>query len=494
MSLAKSLTFLTLILCANITRGQTFVPGNTYFDATGYVEYRAGNLPIILSAPHGGSLEPATIPDRDCSGCSYVQDSWTKPITEGMYDAFFEQTGCYPHVIINLLHRKKFDANRDIDDAADGDPTVEQSWANYHAFIDAAKTQVVDDYGRGLFLDIHGHAHTIQRIEMGYLLSGAELRLSDATLNTTTYIEESSIRTLVGDNLESHTHAELLRGDDSFGTLMDEKGFPSVPSFADPFPDVGEPYFSGGYNTVRHGSRDNAGEIDAIQLELNQDVRFNAVTREILIDSLTRAANQYIDLHYNNQYLDNYCSLILPVELLQFTASKDEHQVILSWATSSELNNAYFDIERSLDGVSFKKIGQVRGSGNSIQLNQYRYLDNHPQNGMNYYRLKQMDYDGQFAYSDILSIKFDNHNQHHLRLYPNPSPNGKVVCQYISPETEDLTIAVYDVAGKLMLQQTMRTSAGENQLKFDFSALNEGIYVVKIGTMDWQNVRKVVIE
>jgi len=295
---------------------QPFIPGNTYFDATGYVEYRAGNLPIILSAPHGGDLEPTSIPDRDCIGCVYTKDSWTQTITEGMYDEIVQATGCYPHVIINLLHRRKFDANRDIGEATDGNATVEQSWYGYHEFIDSAKAKVVEEFGRGLFLDIHGHAHTIQRIELGYLLSGAELRLTDAMLNTSTYIEESSVQTLVGDNIQGHTHAELLRGTDSFGTLLKEKGFDAVPSLSDPFPMVGEDYFSGGYNTVRHGSRDNAGEIDAIQVELNQDVRFNSITRAILIDSLSASANEYIDLHYDDQYTGNFCSLISPVELV----------------------------------------------------------------------------------------------------------------------------------------------------------------------------------
>ncbi len=299
-----------LIIFSEATFSQTYTPGNIYYDSTGYVEYRAGNIPIIISAPHGGSLDPDSIPDRDCPGCIYVKDTWTKPIAEGMYDAFIEQTGCYPHVIINLLHRKKFDANRDIDDAADGNPTIEQAWYGYHAFIDSAKAQVIQDYGRGLFMDIHGHAHTIQKIELGYLLSRSELQLSDSILNTVSFIEESSIRTLVGDNIQSLSHSELLRGQNSFGTLLDNKGFPSVPSLSDPFPQSSESYFDGGYNTQRHGSRDNAGDIDAIQFELNQDIRFNAVTREILIDSLTASAVQYIDYHYNDQLANSFCNLI----------------------------------------------------------------------------------------------------------------------------------------------------------------------------------------
>ena len=309
----KILSLSTITLLPFLLFSQTYVPGQIYYDSTGYVKYRAGNLPIILSSPHGGDLQPSSIPDRNCSGCVYLKDSWTKEITEGLYNKIISETGCYPHVIINLLHRKKFDANRDIIDAADGNPTVEIAWQTYHNFIDSAKNQIVEDYGRGLFLDMHGHAHTIQRIELGYLLSKNELQLTETTLNTNTYIEESSIRALVEQNIQNFSHSELLRGQYSFGTIMDDKGFPCVPSSSDPFPLGSEPYFSGGYNTQRHGSRDNNGEIDGIQIEMNQSIRFDNIMREMLVDSLNSSINEYVDYHYNSQFINNYCGLISEV-------------------------------------------------------------------------------------------------------------------------------------------------------------------------------------
>lgn len=290
---------------------QTFIPGKTYIDPTGYVEYRAGNLPIIISAPHGGNLEPNAIPDRNCTGCITERDAWTKAIAEGMYNSFIKQTGCYPHVIINLLDRSKFDANRDLKEAANGNATVEKAWYEYHKFIDSAKSQVIKNYSKGLFLDLHGHGHTIQKIELGYLLSASQLRLSDSVLNGVTYIKESSIRTLAENNAQNISHAKLLRGQNSFGTLMSNKGFPAVPSFSDPFPQVNQPYFDGGYNTQRHGSRDNGGKIDAIQIELNNVIRNVAATRERLIDSLTNSSIQYIQFHYNKNFLNSFCNRIL---------------------------------------------------------------------------------------------------------------------------------------------------------------------------------------
>jgi len=322
-------------------QAQIYEPGQVYFDSTGFVEYRAGNLPLIFSAPHGGNLDPDSIPDRKCNDCVLVNDAWTKPITEGVYDRIVEWTGCYPHVIINLLRRSKFDANRDIDEAAVGNPLIEQSWRGYHTFIEAAKTEVVGSFSRGLFLDMHGHGHTIQRIELGYLLSRSELQLSDSILNTSQLLQESSIRTLTTDNIQSLSHAELIRGEMSMGTLLMDKGFPTVPSAIDPFPQGSDSYFSGGYNTVRHGSRDQQDQIDAIQIEMNQDIRFDESRRLALIDSLAMVALEYYGLHYNDTFEDELCNVISSI------SNRDKNKPIIQIYPNPAKD--YFVIESEIE-------------------------------------------------------------------------------------------------------------------------------------------------
>ena len=288
---------------------QTLVPGVPVFDNTGFVEYIPGNLPIVISVPHGGDLEPENIPDRDCDAFTCGKDLFTQELGRSTLDAFFEQTGCYPHVIINLLHRRKFDANREIMEAADGNPIVEESFAAYHAFIETAKEQIQDSFGRGLFLDLHGHAHTIQRLELGYRLTRSQLQMEDAELNTEDLIERSSIRSLVSENISSSSHAELLRGEDSFGTLCEDRDIAAVPSAPMPFPFDNESYFTGGYNTLRHGSSEG-GNIDAIQIECNQDIRFDTDTRDNFADSLVIIINDFINTHYDENFTSSFCNLI----------------------------------------------------------------------------------------------------------------------------------------------------------------------------------------
>ena len=194
---------LLILLCFPFESFSQYTPGNTYFDANNYIEYLSGNLPIIISVPHGGYLEPNSIPDRNCSGCVYVKDSYTQELGRAIANAIYQKTSCYPNMIINLLHRKKLDANRSIETAADSNLIAEQAWYDFHSFIDSSKQSIITKYGAGLFIDLHGHSHTIQRVELGYLISKSELQLSDSILNDNYYQDSSSINNLELININS---------------------------------------------------------------------------------------------------------------------------------------------------------------------------------------------------------------------------------------------------------------------------------------------------
>lgn len=109
--------------------------------------------------------------------------------------------------------------------------------------------------------------------------------------------------------------------------------------------------------------------------------------------------------YYDIDYFNITCTSALPIELLYFTGEKNScGSNILSWATATEQNNDKFEIERSIDGVDFVKIGTLKGAGNSTQKLTYNFVDNTVNPSINYYRLKQIDFDGSFSYSNLISI------------------------------------------------------------------------------------------
>ena len=241
--------------------------GKVYFGREKYIEYYAGNLPIILSAPHGGQLTPDEISDRTYG--TFVTDLNTYELTKTIMDSMIVRFGGYPHVILCKLKRTKLDANRDSIEAAQENKYALRAWQEYHHYIEVAKKKITNDQGSGLFLDIHGHGINPDgfydlRTWLGYLISSEELDQSNGALNTNSYQSKSSISAWVDSS--SYSFIEVLRGKVSFGSILDSLGYKSLPSINDLSPD-GMRYFSGGYNTARHGSR-SGGVISSIQIEL----------------------------------------------------------------------------------------------------------------------------------------------------------------------------------------------------------------------------------
>ncbi|MBE0537294.1 MAG: hypothetical protein IH624_16645 [Phycisphaerae bacterium] len=269
-----------------------YVAGRHYFGRNDYIEYIAGNAPVILAVPHGGALTPAEIPNRTWG--TLATDRNTDKLARAFVEAFHTATGRYPHVILCRLKRIKLDANRAIDEAAQGSAWAEQAWQEWHDFIDAAKDAAVKQAGSGLFIDLHGHAHANQRLELGYCISGSLLKLCDVEIAN--YKNRSSLRALT--EITDTGFGELLRGPHSFGALMAARGFPCVPS--PEYPDAGgQPYFSGGYNTRRHAGRAD-GAISGFQLECNfKGVRDTEENRARAAMALVESVTLYLAIHYS---------------------------------------------------------------------------------------------------------------------------------------------------------------------------------------------------
>lgn len=293
-----------------------FEVGRSYTGQNGYIEYVPGDAPIILTAPHGGRLAPASIPDRSEKTCGGVRavtvtDTNTAELVMAMREAFHERYGVYPHVVISRLSRKKLDPNRPLADAACGNAEAALAFREWHAFINAAKKQVLETSGRGWYMDMHGHGHQIQRLELGYLLNAEVLNESDAKQDANKAARDRiSIRTLMDKN-PTVSLSEFLSGPNSIGTLYDREGFPSVPSQSDPRP-RDEKYFNGGYNTRRHTCGDEAsplggttaGPICGLQIETNwKGVRDTPASHKRFGEATAKVLGEYLETYWGLKFV-----------------------------------------------------------------------------------------------------------------------------------------------------------------------------------------------
>ena len=174
----------------------------------------------------------------------------------------------------------------------------------------------------------------------------------------------------------------------------------------------------------------------------------------------------------------------LPVELTTFNAQILNNEVLLNWETATEVRNYGFDVEKSIDGKNFSKLGFVQGNGNSNSTKYYSFEDNSPETGINYYRLKQIDTDGSFEYSKIISVNLNIPIEFSLsQNYPNPF-NPTTTIDFTLPSNTFVSLKVYDLFGKqtaLLINE--QKEAGSYSLPFDGTNLASGnyIYVINAG-------------
>jgi hypothetical protein len=157
----------------------------------------------------------------------------------------------------------------------------------------------------------------------------------------------------------------------------------------------------------------------------------------------------------------------LPVKYTQFTADRNNDNIKLNWSTASEVNNNGFEIERSSNGTDFEKIGFVKGVGNSSRLNKYSFTDKN--NSFAYYRLKQVDFDGKYEFSKVLTVKS---NESSVELSPNPFNDNLV----INSNTTIINAEIVDITGRVKMFEVVNS----NTAKLNTSGLDNGVYFIRI--------------
>jgi hypothetical protein len=185
-------------------------------------------------------------------------------------------------------------------------------------------------------------------------------------------------------------------------------------------------------------------------------------------------------LNWNN-VPNTILDCVLPVEFLGFEAVPGPSHVDLKWSTASERNSAYFQVERSVDGFVYEPLGVVPAIGNSNTITEYTFMDKEPRTGVNYYRLDQVDSDGEGAYSNVVTAVFRNGNLP-LHVYPNPAGESLWASLEL-PEEGTVQWRILDASGRIVLTGTERTSAGVNQVEIPLD-IDAGSYLLDMTDAD----------
>jgi len=167
----------------------------------------------------------------------------------------------------------------------------------------------------------------------------------------------------------------------------------------------------------------------------------------------------------------------LPSELISFDAVKSANNALLKWVTATEINSNYFAIEHAKNGIDFKEIGQVTAAGNTNELQTYNYRHIQPQEGSNYYRLREVAFDGTSTYSQVITLRMNPISGNTIDVFPNPVIDKTWI--YLNNDRDNTYTAqlfLYDVLGQLVHRQESSIALGENKIEINMSGLESGYY------------------
>lgn len=169
---------------------------------------------------------------------------------------------------------------------------------------------------------------------------------------------------------------------------------------------------------------------------------------------------------------------MLPVELISFEGKIAQDKVALQWSTATEINNDRFIVEHSVNGVEFLNIGQVRGSGTTSDQKDYEFMHRRPEKGLNYYRLKQIDFDGTFEYSEVISVSI-NDERPGITFQPNPISSGSTLLLRLT-SIQNGRLNIYNPLGAKVLERAI--SGEDTTLELPLPELPAGLYALEIIT------------
>lgn len=213
----------------------------------------------------------------------------------------------------------------------------------------------------------------------------------------------------------------------------------------------------GGASTTKSGNFINAGQVGKIRL-------YNA-----------NAGNGTS----NNLYFNSLAHQVgaLPTELKTFYSQKERNIINLIWETAFESQNSHFEIQKSLDNRYWSEIGQVKGQGTSTENQEYLFVDKNPAQGLNYYRLKQVDFDGNYEYSNVISV--DYRNGQSTKIFPNPIKD-ELNIQFDNELESAANIQIFNAAGVVVSSENLPEFTKNYQI--NVNDIQPGLYWLEIRT------------
>jgi len=190
----------------------------------------------------------------------------------------------------------------------------------------------------------------------------------------------------------------------------------------------------------------------------------------------------------------------LPVELLSFTAVPiNNNEVVLEWKTASEINNNYFLVEKSTNAIDYELVTSVASkaiNGNSNIILNYDAIDSSPYSGVSYYRLKQIDFNGDYKYSDVVAVNLDGNAELVFDVYPNPTDGNTFTLSFASDYNKDYFVEFYDLQGKQLLwQKVIADKAGISTFEIiPTNQFSSGMYFVKLNSNGKSNFKKIIVK
>lgn len=218
---------------------------------------------------------------------------------------------------------------------------------------------------------------------------------------------------------------------------------------------------------------------DGFSVDLNPTIVFVDLDKNGMPDVFLGGNSGYLDF-----FLGSGCT-VLPVEIAYFNAHAERQTSVLDWMTATEQNNEGFYVERSVDGKNWESLGFVTGAGTTDEAQFYNYIDKTPLAGSNYYRLKQVDFNGDFEYSDVRVVEFEG-KKVSVDIYPNPVHD--FININIEGEQQDIMVSIYTVSGQLVRQESLT----EMNNQVNLSELNGGLYFIKIESDDLNVYQKII--